>query len=143
MKMILEEIHQNIETDSAMDKDQLSNESLKIPVLWAKYYRILTQETRVLKSIELDIDKLYREMYDAFIGNDDDLMKKYNVNKKSLKTEVDERINAQPDMITLRGKYAAASIKVKLVEDFIKQLNQRSFMIKNIIDWEKFKAGGY
>lgn len=141
--MILEDIHKNIETDSAMDKDQLSNESLKIPVLWAKYYRILTQETRVLKSIELDIDKLYREMYDAFIGNDDELMKKYNVNKKSLKTEVDERINAQPDMITLRGKYAAASIKVKLVEDFIKQLNQRSFMIKNIIDWEKFKAGGY
>lgn len=141
--MILEDIHKNIETDSAMNKDQLSNESLNIPVLWAKYYRILTQETRVLKSIELDIDKLYREMYDAFIGNDDELMKKYNVNKKSLKTEVDERINAQPDMITLRGKYAAASIKVKLVEDFIKQLNQRSFMIKNIIDWEKFKAGGY
>ena len=50
-------------------------------------------------------------------------------------------IDQDDDIIDARQKMEIQKEKVSLVEGIIQQINTRGFQIKNVIDWEKFKAG--
>ena len=52
-------------------------------------------------------------------------------------------IQADQAYADIVNKIEAQKFKVKYIEEIIKQLNQRTYNIKNIIEFEKFKNGGY
>jgi hypothetical protein len=58
-----------------------------------------------------------------------------------LKTDVDRFIEAEPKIIELKSKILLNETKVKMVEEFIKSLNNRNFLIKSAIDWFKMSQG--
>lgn len=64
-------------------------------------------------------------------------------NRKVLKSDVDMYINSDQDYIDMHNKIETQKFKVKYLEEIIKQFNQRTFTIKNILDSERFKAGGF
>ena len=50
-------------------------------------------------------------------------------------------INSDQDYIDMHNKIETQKFKVKYLEEIIKQFNQRTYTIKNIIENEKFKNG--
>lgn len=140
----LDEITSMIEKDSVIDQTQLTNALVSIPNLVSKYYRMYVDEVRLLAKIECDFNEIYKAKFDYYLGYADDAeYAKKTLNRKVLKTDVSVYIKADPDVSLLYQKRTLQEQKVKFIEGFIKELHSRNFLIKNIIENEKFKNGGY
>jgi hypothetical protein len=50
-------------------------------------------------------------------------------------------MDADPKLIELKSKIVVNEVKVKMVEEFLKALNNRNFTIKSAIDWQKMMNG--
>lgn len=142
--MTLDELQAEITKDSKLDLTDLSNHSLEIPKLSAKYQHILIDYIRTQKQIEFKMFKVRKDLLEFYKGYaHDDVYAKKQLNRKPAASEVETYIKADNDWQVVAAKNEHINMKIKLVEDFVKQLNQRSFMIKNAIDYEKFKQGGF
>ena len=58
-----------------------------------------------------------------------------------LKAEVNNYIDADPDIVKASLKLGLLQEKIQFLEDIIKSLVNRGFQIKSAIDWERFKVG--
>lgn len=141
--MKIEEYLEMFEADAVINKNDLTTESLKIPLVLAKYQKHLVQESKILKSAEQLLDKKKLDLYKYYTGDAPDAVYKAKpLNKKPLKSDIEKYyMDADEDYQKLEQQIVNQSLKVRLLEDQMKALSQRSFNIKNAIDWEKFKNG--
>ncbi len=142
--MKLSEIKELAEIDLKIDRNNLSSSSADVPLLVNKYYNIFIDESRIYKILEQHLNILYKKLYDYYLhfAPPEDYIEK-PFNRKVLKSDVDMFISADQEFIDLNNKIESQKMKVKYIEEIIKQLNQRSFTIKNIIAFEQFRNGGY
>lgn len=137
------DIKEMAEIDLKIDRSQLTEASIDTPMLINKYYMIYIEEGRILKILEQKILELYKDKYDYYLHlAPPETYTKKPFNRKVLKSDVDMYISADSDFIDLNNKIENQKFKVKYLEEIIKQLNSRSFLISNIIKHEIFKAGG-
>ena len=141
--MTNDEYLEMFEIDAFIDKNELTTESLKVPLLMAKYQRHLITESKILKGAEQLLEKRRLELYKYYTGDEPDAVyKEKPLNKKPLKGDIEKYyMDADPDYQKLEQQIQNQSLKVRLIEEQLKALTQRSFYIKNAIDWEKFKNG--
>lgn len=142
--MKLDDIVAQIEGDSIIDHAQLDHESLKIPQLHGKYYKIFIEELRVLKMYDKDYNSIKKDRVEYYLGKSgDEIYKVEPLDQKIIKQDLDLYLDADDKLATLRAKRDMQKAKVEMVESFIKSLNNRGFQIKNAIDFLKFKNGGF
>lgn len=146
--MKLEDVQKEWEKDAPLNQLDLIGESLKIPKLHEKYYKIFLAETATLiklshqlKSMELTKFELYTE------GPHSEIPQEWKNREgaargRVLKTNVQPYLDADVDLIEHRMKVAIQKEKCNFVESIIKGLRDRQFTIKNAIDMMKFQAGG-
>jgi len=140
--MKLDDILKMIEVDSIIDNAQLDQESLKIPQLHGKYYKVFIEELRVLKGYDKDYNALKRDRTEYYLGkSSDEIYKEEPLDQKIIKQDLDLYLEADDKLSTLRAKRDMQKAKVEMVEGFIKSLNNRGFQIKNAIDFLRFKNG--
>jgi len=140
--MKLADIEQEIQQDSKIDHADLDRESLKIPILHAKYYRIFMDEIKILKGLEREFRVLKLERIQYYTGKaDEEVYKAAPLDLKVLKTEVDLYLDADPDLSQKRMNLEFQQAKVNMLESFIKNLSFRNNTIKNAIDFIRFKNG--
>lgn len=142
--MKIDDLQEMIDKDSNLDRTKLSEHSLGIPNLSNKYHRILYDMARVKKRIQNKIAILTRDLTDYYKGYASDEVYKNNpLNRKPSAGEIDSYIKSNENFQKLNTLLDDTVNKMFIVESFIKQINQRSFLIKNVIEWEKFQNGGY
>jgi hypothetical protein len=143
--MKLVDIMMEWENDSHMDSSELAKESLRIPLLHHKYYRLFVQEGLLQKKLEQDFKTLYRLKYEYFMGVlDQDTMAErgWSPNPlKILKQDLSIYIDSDTEMQAIQAKIDIQKQKLSFLESAIKTITNRGFLIKNAIDWEKFKSG--
>lgn len=141
--MKIDEYLEMFDEDAKIDKTDLTTEALKIPIIAAKYQRHLVQEAKILKSAEHLLHKKKLEVYRYYTGDaPDEVYRQKPLNKKPLKSDIEKYyMDADSDFQKLEQEIQNQTMKVKLIEDQLKSLSQRTFMIKAAIDWEKFKNG--
>lgn len=143
-RMKLEEIQKVWEEDNVNDID-LEKETVKVVKLHSKYWNILNDEKILLRKIEKEEPELridLRSYYDGTISME--VLEKRNwqpFQKRILKSVVDDHIEANQDWQILRDRITIQNIKIKYLEDIIKNLNQRQFHIKNVIEFKKLMFG--
>lgn len=143
--MKLEDIVNLWKDDSKVDVSELGRESLRIPDLHHKYFKILSAERLMLRSYERDYNALYKAKYEYYTG----VMDQESLNElgwepwalKVLKQDIPMYLQSDPDMSDLQTKIDIQKEKIELLESVIKMIINRGFQIKNAIDWEKFKVG--
>jgi len=141
--MKLADIQAEIEKDSAINNNSLDTESLRIPMLHSKYYNYFMDELRILKAVEHDYRRVKKERHQYYLGQaSDEVYKEKPLNIKVLRADLDLYLDADPELNDLKTKYELQKAKAELLESFIKTLNQRNFLIKNAIDFLRFKNGG-
>ena len=131
--------------DSKIDRTELGEESIKIPQLHSKYYKLYSTER--LKSVKLqeDLKILKKDLFEYYSGTmslEELQDHKWEQNPlKILKSDISMHIDSHQEVVEMNLKVAYAKEKVDFLESVVRTLNLRSYQINNAINWEKFKVG--
>tara|TARA_B100000482_G_scaffold186924_1_gene165058 strand:+ start:62 stop:499 length:438 start_codon:yes stop_codon:yes gene_type:complete len=131
--------------DSKIDRTELGEESIKIPQLHHKYYKMYSLERLNLVKLQEEMKILKKDKVEYYTGTmaEEDLKERgWQPNPlRILKTDIPVHMEADKDFVDLNLKIAYNKEKVEFLEAVVKTLNIRSYQINNAINWEKFKVG--
>lgn len=120
----------------------LDKEAKKVPQLQASAINFRSNENGVLKLLELELEKIYCERWIYYSGKaSPEVYKTEPFDLKVMKGDIDIFINGDPKVRELKSKIENQRIKVVALDEFIKALNQRTWLIKNVIDWNRLQQG--
>ena len=141
--MNLEKIQEMWEKDSQIDPDNLHDESLKIPQLHSKYYTIYNTLTLLREKARDSYRKVKLERYNYYTGKAPaEVYEKepfdYKVREKDA---IQRHLDADEKLTTIDLKIRYYDVQLKFLEEIIKTVANRTFQIKNAIEWQKFQAG--
>lgn len=140
----LEDIEALWEADSKIDRTDLDNESIKIPTLHSKYYKIYLREKVQLKAEEQEYKIFYKikhEYYTGKLSKEDLDQYGWEPFQFVLKNDLQVYIDSDKDIAEKLLKLQVQREKVDFLENIIKTLNGRGFLIKNAIDFIRFTSG--
>lgn len=144
--MTLEEINEMWAVDAKISESDLGGEALKIPKLHNKYYTLYVKEALRVKKLKADLKELEMAKYEYYTGTmaEEDLKARgWKPNPlKIMKSEVSRYIESDKDVISTSLKIDYHSSTASYLEDIVRQINNRNFVIKSAIDWAKFQSGG-
>lgn len=143
--MKIDDIMDEWEKDSHIDQSELGLESLRIPTLHHKYFKIFAQEGLLLKKLESDYKVLLKTKTMYYMGT----LSEEELDEcgwepqplKILKQDLPLFIEGDDDIRLLQNKIDIQKQKLSFLESAIKTIVNRGFLIKNAIDWERFKVG--
>jgi hypothetical protein len=144
--MKLTEIQEQWQEDARIDQTNLGNESVRVPLLHAKYLTVLSTFKLQLRKAEsnyynnrrlkyryyrgeMSRDELEQEGWSQFQGN------------KPLKNEMDEFLQCDADLLSLQDKIEYFKTVVYTLEQIIRSINSRTWDIKSAVEWTKFTNG--
>ena len=143
--MKTEEIFELWGQDSQIDKTELGDAALEIPKLHHKYFQILLNERLVLRKFEAEMKQLKLDKYEFYTQgpNEETVKKGWKLPAKGiiLKADIPMYMDADPDLVNQSLKIGLQQEKVSFLEDIIKSINNRNFIVRNAIDWQKFTMG--
>jgi hypothetical protein len=143
--MNLEDLKNHITKDSQVDDTELGKEATKTPQLHGKYLNILADIKLMLGKQQNDLAIMKLRMWKIYTGKaSQEELEAWGEEASDytlLKTDVEKFIEADPKIIELKSKILLNETKLKMVEEFIKALNNRNFIIKSAIDWFKMSQG--
>lgn len=140
--MNLDEIQSLWEEDSKIDEDELHTESTKIPSLHAKYYRILNNILLLKKLEENKFKQLKKEKWQYYTGKaDPEVYIENPFDHKVLRQDVDKYMDADEDLIRILSKIDYFQVMLNYLDSILKTINNRTYQIKNSIEWQQFIRG--
>ena len=138
----LDDIKSQWAEDSKLDNDLLDNESTKIPQLHSKYLNYLSDVRLIKIRKEQEYKTLIREKFEYYTGKADDVVYQENpFDLKVLKQDVPMYMDADPEIQNITSRINYYEEIIFFLEKVIQQLNNRTFQIKNSIEWQKFMQG--
>ncbi len=139
----LEELKQQDEVDLEIDEIDLDKSLMDIPQLHAKYLSTFTDETIKMKELYGFREKIKLERWKYWQGKQTDKYYAENgiVHEKILKSDVDKYLAADDKMVLVNDITSTQKAIVDYLERVIKEITNRGFHIKSIIDWRRFTSG--
>ena len=141
--MNLENLQQMWKKDSVIDTDLYCEESTKIPQLHMRYMEFFNTYSLMKKERELELNQLIRDKWLYYKGKAPSTVYKempFDL-KLTTKEVISMFIDADEDVRKVQYKLAYIDQTLTFLESVLKQINNRTFQIKNAIEWEKFKNG--
>ena len=141
--MNLEKIQEMWEKDSRIDPDNLHDESLKIPQLHSKYYTIYNTITLLREKARDSYNRIRLERYNYYTGKAPAEVYAaepfpYKVREKDA---IQRHMDADEKLNTINMKIKYYDTILKYLEEIIRIISNRTYQIKNAIEWNKFQSG--
>ena len=140
--MDLEQLQEQAYKDLKINDSELDLESIKTPQLHNQYMKHLTKFKLMLSRAESELHIKKREKWEYYTGKADPtayVEKPFNL--KILRQDVDKYIDSDEEVIRAKQKVDYLNTVVDFLDRSIKQISNRTFTIKNAIDWKKFTSG--
>ncbi len=141
--MNLEKIQEMWERDAVIDPDNLHDESLKIPQLHCKYYTLYNTITllrekanKTYKEVKLERHNFYTGKAPADVYAAEPFP--YKVREKDA---IQRHLEADEKLSTIEMKVKYYDVMLKFLEEIIRVISNRTYQIKNSIEWHKFQSG--
>ena len=143
MSFDLESIQDMWEKDSKIDPDNLHNESLGIPALHAKYFELYNTIFLLRKKAEQQRKNIRHERYEYFSGKSDpEVYQKDPFGKKIRdKDTMTKYLDADEKLSNSSLKIEYYDTMLTYLESILKVVQNRTFQIKNAIEFMRFNAG--
>lgn len=143
MTFDIEMIKSMWEKDSHIDIDNLHEESLKVPVLHAKYYEIYNNLILLKTKAEQQRKNIRHERYEYYSGKaDPDVYLKNPFPKKVRdKDAMQKYLDADEKLSTISMKIEYYQVMINYIDSILKQVSNRTYQIKNSIEFLRFSAG--
>jgi len=140
--MTLEELQQSVDRDFKLDDTELDAESIKIPLLHNKYLIHFNKFSLLLKKAEYEHKTMIKDKWEYYTGKaNPGVYKEKPFDIKVLKSDVHIYMDSDPELQRADQKVAYLNQIVKYLEQVLRGVNNRSFLIKNAIEWKKFTSG--
>ena len=141
--MDLEKIQAMWEKDSHIDPDNLHDESLKIPQLHSKYYTLYNTITLLREKAREQYNKVRLERYNYYTGKApaEEYVEEPFPYKVREKDAIQRHLDADDKMNKIDMKIKYYDVMLKFLEEIIRAVSNRTYQIKNAIEWNKFQAG--
>jgi len=144
--MKLDDIYEMWGKDGTIDMVNVSTESSEIPKLHNKYFRMYVNEGLRLKKLKAEFKQLNKLKTEYYRGElDIDELRQYGWKPQPLKllrSDVPTYVEADDDIINHSLKIGLQEAVVDYLESILRQINNRGFQLKTIVDWERFRTGG-
>ena len=140
--MDLEKLQEQVDKDLKLNETELDLESLKTPQLHNKYMKHLTTFKLMLSKAESELHTLKRQKWEYYTGKADAsvyALKPFNL--KILKQDVDKYLDSDIDIQRAKHKVDYLQTTTDFLDRTIRQISNRTFTIKNAIEWRKFTSG--
>lgn len=143
--MNIERIVEEWSEDLKINQADISYDSANIAKLHNKYYLYYVHEGMQLKKMKYEFKKFVKlkgEYYRGELGPEE--LRQYGWDPqplKILKTEIQTYIDADDEIINTLLKINAQEYKVDYIEQIIRQINNRGYQLKTILDFERFRTG--
>ena len=131
------------EKDSQIDPDNLHTESLKVPSLHAKYHDMFNNFLLLRKKAEQQRKNIRHERYEYYSGKADPEVYIENPFGKKIrdKDTMTKYLDADDKLKQISLKIDYYETLLNYCESILKQISNRTYQIKNAIEWQKFIAG--
>ena len=143
MTFDLDTIQEMWEKDAKIDRDNLHDESLNIPSLHAKYFQIYNTIFLLRKKAEQQRKNISHERYEYFSGKADPDVYVQNPFPKKIRDK-----DTMTKYLDADEKLSNASLKIEYydtmltyLESILKVIQNRTYQIKNAIEFMRFNAG--
>lgn len=143
MALDIETIQSMWEEDSKIDIDNLHTESLKIPSLHSKYFDLYNNILLLRKRAEQQKRNIRHQRYEYYSGKADPDVYIENPFPKKIrdKDTMQKYLDADEKLSNISLKVEYYDVMLHYIEDIIKQIHNRTYQIKNSIDYMKFQSG--
>ncbi len=140
--MNIDEIQKLWEEDSKIDPDNLHEESIKIPSLHAKYFQIYNNIVLLKKMEENKLKVLKKDKWLYYSGKaEPDVYKDNPFDHKVLKPDIDKYLDADEDLMKSASKIDYYNTILNYLDSILKTILNRTYQIKNAIEYMRFTAG--
>lgn len=144
--MNLEELQNMWDIDCAIDDNYLGEQSTATPKLHAKYVKLLVNVKLKHTKLSSDYNMLRKNKFRYYRGelSRDELSQldwPQWQGVKPLKNEMDEFLQGDTDLNTLRVKIDYLETMIYFLESVLGQIKARDWQIKSAITWKQFLAG--
>ena len=140
--MDLEQLQELADQKLKINDTELDLESLKTPQLHNEFMKHLTKFKLLLTRAEDEFKLIKRQKWEYYTGKADPAvyqLKPFNL--KIMRSDVDKYIEADEEMQKATQKVKYLETVVDFLDRTIRQVSNRTFTIKNAIDWRKFTSG--
>lgn len=151
LKKIFDNIKEEWSQDSHVDfqfknkqySEDLAKLALEIPFQHNKYLNHYTDLSQIKTSLEFEIRKLIREKREYYGGEADPKVYAEKPFGTSIKTaeKMKTYLESDEEIINLEAKIKYIDQILFFVDQVMRMISNRSFQIKNAIEWEKFING--
>jgi hypothetical protein len=143
MILDIETIQKMWEKDSKIDIDNLHTESLNIPNLHSKYFDLYNNILLLRKKADKIKKNISRQKYEFYSGKADPEVYIENPFPKKIRDketlqkylDSDEKLSQS----TLKVEYY--DVMLNYIEDILKMIHNRTYQIKNAIEYMRFQSG--
>jgi len=141
--MNLENLQDMWQKDSVIDTDKFGEESVRVPQLHMRYMEFYNTFSLMKKDRESEMRSLIREKWVFYKGKAPAKIYKDTPFdfKLTTKEEINMFIEADDDVRKLQLKIDYIDQVVFFLDGILRQINGRSYQIKNAIEWERFQSG--
>lgn len=143
MKQI-EELLEMWRKDADIDRTEPGKALLDIPKLHSKYLNILSRHRLLAKEAEFKYNKTKKLKWEYYTGKlDDDDLQKYGWEPFPfvLKSDITTYLESDEDMNKCLAQKAMHDEIVDVCQSIMKELNSRTFQLRDFIAWERFIQG--
>lgn len=145
MIMNIEQVYDEWAKDGKIDVVNVSQQSADIPKLHNKYYRYYVEEGLKLKKLKSDYKLLLKLKTEYYKGDlDIEELKEYGWEPQPLRIlrqDIPTYLDADPDIVNKSLRISMQEAIVDYLESIIRQINSRTYHLKTIVDWERFRTG--
>ena len=141
--MNLEQIQEMWQKDSVIDPDNLHDESLKIPQLHSKFYTIYNTITLLREKARESYNRIRLERHNYYTGKApaETYVEEPFPYKVREKDAIQRHMDADEKMSTINMKIKYYDVTLKFLEEIIRNVSNRTYQIKNAIEWQQFQSG--
>ena len=129
--------------DAKIDPDNLHTESLNIPILHAKYYELYNNIFLLRKKAEQQRKNIRHERYEYFSGKADPDVYIDNPFPKKIrdKETMQKYLDADEKLSGVSLKIDYYDTMLEYLESILKVVQNRTYQIKNAIEFMRFSSG--
>ena len=125
--------------DAIIDDTDIKMEAIKIPQLHSKYLNYYSDITLTKEKLDSDLKLIWRQLYEYYNGIDPTNC----YQQKILKGSINDFIESDKKYIELKSKIKYYEAILSFLSEVIRNINNRSFAIKNYIEARKFENGEF
>ena len=130
--------------DSEIDRTEPGKALLDIPKLHSKYLAILSRHRLHSKDAEFKYNKMKRLKWEYYTGKlDEETLNKYGWEPfpYTLKSDLTTYLESDDDIRKFVASKAVHDEMVDICTAILKELNSRTFQLRDFIAWERFIQG--